>query len=852
MSAAPAAGPVSEFCAKLDELRIESATEVPALAKRLGLSRAQLYAILAGRIKQPPEWDRVVRPLVDACTGGDPGILATWRRRHAILTGVWEELRRRSRSSAPAARTGRAGPRATELPAGTGRLAGLAELTQRDPAELIPHQLPAMVRHFVGRAAELAVLTSVPDQPGGNSVCVISGSAGVGKTTLAIYWAHQIADRFPDGQLYADLRGYDPSGEPAPPAEAIRGFLDALGVAADRIPARLEQQAALYRSILAGRRMLVVLDNARDAGQVRSLLPGSASCAVLVTSRNALAGLLASVAARMITLDVLSPPEAQELLADRLGTERLCQQRDAVAALVALCVCLPLALSIAAARATVNSAHELAVLVAELKDSRRRLDVLDTGDATMNVRAVFSWSYQQLSPAAARLFRLLGTHPGPDISISAAASLAGLPVPRARWLLTELASVHLLTEQPAGRFSCHDLLRSYAAELAEADDQAAALRRVLDHYLRTIRAANALLYPSREVVPLPPAPAGAGTDLLTGPEQAGRWLAAERLVLLGVIARAAEFGLDVYVWQIVYYLVRFLDFDGYWDDWVRAQQVAIAAATRLGDVNALARMHLSASYACRRLGEDQQAGTHARGALELFERLGDRDGLARAHLALHKMFETQNNYAAGFQHVQYAIVLYWSTGNRTGLAIALDATGFCHANLGDLGRALSCSNQALRLHRDAGNRIEEAGTWDSLGYEHHLLGDYRSAVEFYQRSIQIYQELCTFEAACVQVRLGDTYLATGNHHDARVVWQAALTKLAAVHHPGADRIRPRLAYLDAPLGRRPAFELIGSVLRRGAGQVSAGAPRGPSRSAARHGPGCRRRPSTIPAVDASW
>lgn len=788
--------------------------EVPALAKRVGLSRAQLYAILAGRIKRPPEWDRVVRPLVDACTGGDPGSLATWRRRHAILTGVWEELRRRTGPATLATRTGQAEPQATEVPTATAPFAGRdTEPSQPVTPEIVPHQLPARVRYFAGRAAELAVLTSALDQGAGSSVSVISGSAGVGKTTLAVHWAHQIAGRFPDGQLYADLRGYDPTGKPAPPAEAIRGFLDALGVSADRIPARLEQQAGLYRSLLAGRRMLVVLDNACDASQVRSLLPGSPTCAVLVTSRDSLTGLLASIAARMITLEVLSPPEARELLADRLGTERLSREPDAVDALIALCVRLPLALSIAAARATVNSAHELAVLVAELNDSRRRLDVLDTGDATMNVRAVFSWSYQRLSPGAARLFRLLGMHPGPDISVSAAASLAGLPARRARSLLAELARAHLLTEQPVGRFSCHDLLRAYAAELtgADAEDQASALLRVLDHYLRTVRAANALLYTSRETVPLPPSQAGAEADRLAGPKQAGKWLQAERRVLLAATAKAAELSLDVYAWQIAFYLARFLDFGGYWDDWVRAQNVAIAAATRLGDTNALARMHLTATYACLRLGEDQQAGTHATCALELFERLGDRNGQARAHLSLHKMHERQNDYAAGFEHVQYALVLYWSTGNRTGLAIALDATGFCHANLGDLSRALSCSNQALRLHREAGNRIEEAGSLDSLGYAHHLLGDHRGAIEFYQRSIRIYQELSAFEAACVQVRLGDTYLAAGNHRDARAVWQAALTILTTVHHSSADRIQARLAYLDAPRGRRPVFEPIASV-----------------------------------------
>ena len=360
----------------------------------------------------------------------------------------------------------------------------------------LPRELPAAVPHFTGRAGALAVLTELLDRPEFSATVVISainGTAGVGKTALAVHWAHQVSQRFPDGQLYVNLRGYDPSGAPLLSADAVRGFLDALGVPAAQIPAAPQAQAGLYRSLLSGRRMLILLDNARDVAQVRPLLPGSAGCLVLVTSRSQLTGLVAADGARVLTVDVLTDAEALALLGRRLGPERVAAEPAAAAELIMLCARLPLALNIAAARAAARPKHSLAAVAAALRGERGRLDAFDTGDHASSARTVFSWSYRSLSQPAARMFRLLGLHPGPDITEAAAASLAGVAAEAAHRSLAELTAAHLVTEQVPGRFSFHDLLRAYAAEQLGSSDSPperhAALGRMLDYYLHTAQAA---------------------------------------------------------------------------------------------------------------------------------------------------------------------------------------------------------------------------------------------------------------------------------------------------------------------------------------------------------------------------
>ena len=352
-----------------------------------------------------------------------------------------------------------------------------------------PAQLPADLSAFVGRHRELARLNSLLDDGAPSSATVeiaaIDGIAGIGKTALAVHWAHRAADRFPDGQLYANLGGFDPSGVAMSPEDALRGFLETLGVAPQRIPGDFGAQASLYRSMLNGRRMLVLLDNVRDIEQVRPLLPGSPGCLVLITSRNRLPGLIAAHGAHAVSLDPFPADEARRAMARRLGSARLAAESDAVDEIIERCGGLPLALAVIAARATVYQDLPLAEIAGELRDARTRLDAL-SADGAADVRAAFSWSYRVLSVPARRLFRLLAVHGGPEFSSNAAASLAGLPRAEIQPLLAELTGARLLTEHRPGRFTSHDLTRVYGAELSAAEDSAAEDRQDDRRGARTI------------------------------------------------------------------------------------------------------------------------------------------------------------------------------------------------------------------------------------------------------------------------------------------------------------------------------------------------------------------------------
>jgi DNA-binding SARP family transcriptional activator len=360
----------------------------------------------------------------------------------------------------------------------------------RSERVLVPRELPADTDRFTGRSAELAELDRLLAADG---VCAVTGSAGVGKTALAVHWGHRVRDAFPGGQLYVDLRGYDP-GEPVTAGDALAGFLRSLGVAGQDIPADAGERAACYRSLLDGRRVLVVLDNAASVEQVRPLLPGTASCVVVVTSRDSLPGLVARHGARRLHLDLLPVEDAVSLLRKLIG-ERVDADEATAVALAGQCARLPLALRVAAELAVTRPAMDLAQLVSELADERRRLDLLDAGgDPRTAIRAVFSWSYRRLPADAARAFRLIGLHPGPDMDTLAVAALTGASVEQAADLLRQLARGHLIYPAAPGRHAMHDLLRAYAAAMSTAgeageSEASGALTRPLDYYLAAAAAA---------------------------------------------------------------------------------------------------------------------------------------------------------------------------------------------------------------------------------------------------------------------------------------------------------------------------------------------------------------------------
>jgi DNA-binding SARP family transcriptional activator len=664
-----------------------------------------------------------------------------------------------------------------------------------------PSLLPAAVPGFTGRALELRALSAMPGRPGRPAVItVISGTAGVGKTALAVHWGRQVAPEFPDGQLYVNLRGFGPS-DPVPPTEALRAFLDALQVPAAQIPASQDGRHALYRSLVNGKHILILLDNARDPAQVRPLLPATPTALVLITSRAELASLVVTDGAGQICLDVLTDPDARQLIAGRIGTARLVAEPAAATELIRLCAGLPLALAITAARAAAHPRFSLGSLAAELRDTRGRLDALSTGEDATDVRAVFSWSYQNLDRPAAQMFRLLGLHPGPDITAPAAASLAGLPVPAAHRLLRELTRGHLLAEPAPGRYAFHDLLRAYAAEQAAAEDsdadRRAALHRALDHYLHTAHAAAVLINNARGTIDLPPVQPGAVPEALDTLQQARAWFEAEHHVLLAAAALAAENGFDVHAWQLPWALADHLEFHRMWQDMADIQDAALTAAERLGDIAAQASVHRSLGRARFSLGSWDDAHTHLSQALELYQELGDLVGQARVHLSIGRAMEHMDRVDEALGHARQALALFEEAGNRPGQARALNNVGWYHAVLGDHRQALLSSRQALGLQHDLGDRCGEASTWDSLGYSHHHLGQFAKSATCYQEAITLFADIGSRSGeAEVLIHLADVHRAAGSRQAAITVWRQALQILDELGDPGAEELRGKLRQLE--------------------------------------------------------
>ncbi|MEV0384999.1 BTAD domain-containing putative transcriptional regulator [Nonomuraea sp. NPDC050643] len=669
-------------------------------------------------------------------------------------------------------------------------------------ARAVPAQLPVDLAAFVGRRHELArVVSLLPGDervPPATEIQVIGGMAGIGKTTLAVHLAHQVAHRFPDGQLYVNLRGFGPSGTAVDPAEAIRGFLQALGTDQRHVPAGLEARSGLYRTLLSGRRMLIVLDNARDVGQVRPLLPGTAGCLVLVTSRDRLSGLVARDGARPLTLDLLSGTDAREFLARRLGEARLAREPRAVEDIVERCGRLPLALAIVAARAAMNPTFPLTAVAAELRATAGHLDAFADPDAAADVRAVFSWSYRALSPDAARLFRLLSLHPGPDIALPATASLAGVPVRRARSLTAELAHAHLVTEHVSGRYVLHDLLRVYAAELADAHDppeeQAAARRRNLDHYLHTAHAAARSYTKTLVPVQLPRAEPGVTPEAVADHRRALAWFHDERPVLLEVIPGAAAGGHHRHTWQLVWALEFFFDRLGHWDEALALARTAMDSAARLHDPTALAHAHRGLARACNLLRRDDDSRTHLRLALELFRQAGDVNGHASTLHYLGFLAERLGHNEEALRSSEQALALYEAADDRLGQAMTLNSIGYLHGLLGHPGTALPFCRQALRLFQELDDPHGEAAAWDSLGHTHYQLGELQEAISCYLSSLDLFraQGSRRFEAVILD-HLGDARHEAGELDAARHAWQDAITLYREIDPPAADRIRPKLA-----------------------------------------------------------
>ncbi|MFJ2885473.1 AfsR/SARP family transcriptional regulator [Streptomyces sp. NPDC087305] len=665
----------------------------------------------------------------------------------------------------------------------------------------VPAQLPASLPVFVGREAELAEVARLSR---GRTVVIsaIAGTAGVGKTAFAVNWARKVAGSFSDGQLYLNLRGFDPASPPVTPDHALRTLLESLGADGRGLPQDTDALAALYRTVLNGKRVLVLLDNARDAAQVRPLLPGAPGCLVIVTSRDRLSGLVAVDGAHTLRLDVLSVPEARALLARRLGSDRVEAEPDAVDEIIARCARLPLALAVTAARAATRPTFPLSVIATELRDS---LDAFHDGDTAADVRAVFSLSYRSLTPDAARLFRLLGLHPGPDLTLPAAAALAALTLPNTRRLLAELVGANLLEESVPGRYASHDLLRAYAAELAEeavpAPDTRAARHRMFDHYLHTAREALALTVQAQALIPLPPPASGVYVDGFSGDiAKATAWFASEQAVLLAAVEQAAAHGHDAHVWQLAWTLAGHLHRCGLWREQEAVHHTAMAAVRRLGDRAAQAHVHRGLAWAMGNLERHEEARAHAELAVELFLEAGDLEACGDGYCTLSWVAEQQGDLVTSLDIAQRRLELVRTLDGpdvhdrrrRRALASALNAVGWFSALLGRHEQALTHCGQALALQQGLGDDVNEAHTYDSIGLAHRRLGRYERAVAAYHEAVDRYRRghVPTFMARAL-VSLGETYLEAGRPEAARVAWAEGLAIMDQLGHSEAEALRDR-------------------------------------------------------------
>jgi tetratricopeptide (TPR) repeat protein/transcriptional regulator with XRE-family HTH domain len=746
-----------------------------ALARRAGYSAAALSAA-AGGVTFPSL--SVTLAYVGACGGNTDEWAQGWRELEAKLAV----------DTAP--------PRRPPLAPGG-----------RAPSGSFPRELPPDVYAFSGRSAELTELDRLTGSGGraGSVIVALSGTAGVGKTALAVHWAHRNADRYPDGQLYVDLRGYGPE-PPTEPGEVLAGFLRALGVTPADVPYDLAERTARYRSLLADRRMLVLLDNAPSADAVRPLLPGSPSCLTLVTSRDSLAGLVARHGARRVDLPRLPAPEALDLLATLIGGRVAAEPVPAVA-LMEGCARLPLALRIAAELAATRPASSLADLVNELGDERSRLERLAAGaDERTAVRSVLSWSYHRLTRSEAALFRALGLHPGPDIDAAAAAALGGIDVADAQRDLAALVRAHLVEPVEADRYAQHDLLRAYAAARSDEEDptdlRVAGLGRLIGHYLTSAAAAMEVLVPAERA-----RDTGSGEVRFADAAAARAWLDAHRPALVATIAFAAERGWPAQAARLAETLWRYFDTAGHYLDALSTQDHALAIVRDRGDraAEATALHHIATVH--RRWGRYDEAAERCREALAIQREIGDRAGMGASLNTLGVLSRRQGRYDDAVEHYRQAMECHREVGDEIGMGLAvgnlaivydqlgryadsvahheralallrdqdergdvgiiLGNLGVAHGRNGDYAKAVDHLERALGVLREVGNRAAEGDFLDELGVVHHRWGEPEKAHEYLCQALAIQRELGNRDGqAAALVHLAATYLRTDRPSDA--------------------------------------------------------------------------------------
>lgn len=682
------------------------------------------------------------------------------------------------------------GDAGTVIQAGTVHLHAL-------PITPTPRQIPPDVTHFSGRNAELAVLDELiigSTRP--VVISAIAGVGGVGKTALAVHWAHRVADRFPDGQLYVNLRGFSPE-PPLQPVQVLTGFLTALGVSGSVVPQDLDSMAGLYRSLLVDRQVLVLLDNAANAEQVRPLLPSSPRCLVLVTSRNRLGGLAARDGAHRITLGGLASHTALSLLKNVIGASRIEAEHDAATALVRQCAGLPLALRIAAERVADRPHRTVSDLTEDL--AGRRLDTLASHDDTATaVRAVFALSYQALPPHAARVFRLLGLHPGPTISTPAAAALTGMTPDEIRPVLDVLTGGHLVEEIGCDRFQFHDLIREYANEVAHLhdslEDREACVRRVLGWYLHTADLARLAIYPQTGAPPFEHDDLGPAPLRLDTRKDALNWYRREQINLLSILEYAADHGHH----RTAVLLPTCLSIPniliGQWAANVYASTIGLDSARRLGDEQLELKALGSHTEALVQANMLDEATPLLHQMLEMAQRVGDRRKTASAHHEIGLVLHKQGHLDQAAHNFVTALPIYQELRIPRGEAIMLSMLGEVFRQRRQFDEARAHLHRAVEICRESGNSWNEALFLRRFSQLSIDVGDLDEAVDYLERSVAMYAELeDLYETARTLQLLGNALSQRGDHGRAAHVRAEALAIYESIHAPEAEALRAAIA-----------------------------------------------------------
>ncbi|MFF2727761.1 ATP-binding protein [Streptomyces sp. NPDC058008] len=668
-------------------------------------------------------------------------------------------------------------------------------------ADQVPRQLPPDLAVFRGHENALEAVHGFTDQVGGQAghvvIAAVAGMAGVGKTTLAVHWAHQVADRFPDGQLYVNLRGFEESARPLDPGEALGGFLRALGVASEDIPPGTEERGALFRERTASRRLIVLLDNARDAEQVRPLLP-AAGCLSLITSRNQLPALAATEGASLVGLDVWTREEALAALAARIGEERCRAEPDAAAELVRRCGFLPLAVAVVGARLSGTPQSSLRDGVRELREAAPRLDGLTADGRRDDVRDVFSWSYRALGRETARFFRHLAAHPGPGATAEAAASLAGEEMRVARQRLRELTAASLLSRDAEGRYVMHELIRSYGIELMERerDDRVGAEVRLLDYLRHNARSAGRFVSRFPSGAPGTPAP-GVVRVAVEDREEGLDWFRREESAVATALRGLRDPRLLRHRVDLVLEWVGYNAVAGRWAEEASAARTGLEAALVLDDPIAVARTGAHLARALVETGRADDADEPITVMLGLLERL-PTEHQVRVERNVSFLRGRQRRHTEALEHARRSLATARTLPGTDEVARSLLGVGFCLAMTGDHREAIAVSEEAVPLLREARDRSGEASVWDSIGLAQQRLGRLDDAVVSYGKSLRLSEEVHDdYLRAETLDHLASALLELGDTPQARAHWLRAADLLSGLKVPRADALRAKAEALRA-------------------------------------------------------